>query len=116
MLVFPTEQIAEGYPGVILEAYAAALPVIASRWLSIPEIVNDSCGILIEPGSAADLRAAINELANSPVKMAALCAGAGRQAAALSADRWARRYADIIRRIAERQPPGDESDISNDEP
>ena len=107
VLLFPTQHHGEGYPGVILEAYAAGIPVIASRWRSIPEIVDDTCGLLIEPGDAADLGRAIEELARMPAeKMAALRAGARRQAHALSAQRWVPRYLDILRRIARREPPG----------
>jgi len=46
----------EGFPRVIVEAFACALPVIASRLGSIAEIIRDGeTGLLFEPGDAADL-------------------------------------------------------------
>jgi len=61
-LVLPTFHPGEGYPGVILEAYAHSVPVIATRWLSLPEIVDDSCGILIEAGDPVAFADAVNRL------------------------------------------------------
>jgi glycosyltransferase involved in cell wall biosynthesis len=61
-LVLPTFHKGEGYPGVIVEAFARGLPVIASRWLSIPEIVDDSCGILVEPKNVDSFVRAVRTL------------------------------------------------------
>jgi len=50
-LVLPSTM--EGYPNVLVEALAAARPVIASRVGGIPEIVVDGAtGILVPPGEA----------------------------------------------------------------
>lgn len=46
VLLLPSER--EGYPGVIIEAFSAGLPVIATALESIQEMVTDKCGILIE--------------------------------------------------------------------
>lgn len=60
VLILPTYYEGEGYPGVIIEAYRAGLPVITTNWKSIPEIVeNGITGILIEPRSVRALVAAI---------------------------------------------------------
>lgn len=40
-LVFPTHFATEGIPGTILDAYAAGVPVIASRWGGFRDIVED---------------------------------------------------------------------------
>jgi glycosyltransferase involved in cell wall biosynthesis len=58
-LLLPTTWRKEGHPGVVLEAFAAGVPVIATRWNGIPELVDERCGILIEPGSVTSLRDAI---------------------------------------------------------
>lgn len=46
----------EGFPMVIVEAYAYGLPVIASRLGAMAELVEDGVtGLLFEPGSSEDL-------------------------------------------------------------
>jgi glycosyltransferase involved in cell wall biosynthesis len=50
----------ENQPMVILEAFAAGVPVIGSRLGGIPELVADgSRGLLVEAGNATELAAAI---------------------------------------------------------
>jgi glycosyltransferase involved in cell wall biosynthesis len=58
-LVFPSVWY-EGFPMTIAEAFAAGLPVIASRLGSMAEIVRDRVtGLHFEPGSAVDLAAKV---------------------------------------------------------
>lgn len=60
VLLLPTYYPGEGYPGIIIEAFRAGLPVIASRWQAIPEIIIDQYnGLLIQPQSASALYSAI---------------------------------------------------------
>lgn len=40
-LLFPTRFFTEGVPGTIIDAYAAGVPVISSRWESFGDIVDD---------------------------------------------------------------------------
>ena len=40
-LLFPTQFYTEGIPGTIIDAYAAGLPVISSRWESFSDIIDD---------------------------------------------------------------------------
>ncbi len=59
-LILPTYMKAEGYPGVIFEAYAAGLPVVATRWLALPEIViHERTGLLVEPRDTESLLTAM---------------------------------------------------------
>ncbi len=51
VMVLPTYYFGEGYPGVIIESLMTATPVITTRWKAIPEIVDESSAILIEPRS-----------------------------------------------------------------
>ena len=49
ILLFPTRHKTEGVPGTIIDAYAAALPVIASKWNSAEEIViHNKTGYIYE--------------------------------------------------------------------
>ena len=45
----------ENQPCVILEALCCGLPVIATKVGGIPEIINESNGILVEPGNEIQL-------------------------------------------------------------
>ena len=42
VLLFPTRFFTEGIPGTIIDAYAAGVPVIASRWESFSDIVKEN--------------------------------------------------------------------------
>lgn len=54
----------DGIPVALMEAMAAGAPVIASRLSGIPELVEDGrTGLLVEPGDADGLAAAISRLA-----------------------------------------------------
>ena len=80
LLLFPSYRMHETYPGIIIEASQCGLPVIAARWGDVPEIVrHEQDGLLVEPRSAADLRAAIERLLDDPVLYRRLCEGAARR-------------------------------------
>jgi len=60
----------EGFGLPAAEAMACETPVVVTRAGSLPEVVDSSCGILVEPGNAQELREAI---------MAVLKDGASRE-------------------------------------
>jgi glycosyltransferase involved in cell wall biosynthesis len=52
---------------VLLEAMACGLPVVATRWCSIPLIVDDGqTGFLVEPHDPGDVADRLSELAENP--------------------------------------------------
>jgi glycosyltransferase involved in cell wall biosynthesis len=53
---------AEGFGLSFVEALAAGLPVVTTRLGAAPEIVTDDCGVLVEPGSPAELATALTAL------------------------------------------------------
>jgi len=60
----------EGFPMVIVEAYACGTPVIASRIGSLDEIIIDGeTGVKYEPGNPKDLLEKINNLINDKQKL-----------------------------------------------
>lgn len=63
-LLFPTRWTLEGFPGTILDALAAGLPIVASRWRFYDEMLADGVtGASYElGGGAAELMAAIDAL------------------------------------------------------
>lgn len=63
----------EGFPLSVLEAMAAARPVVAGRIPGIDEIVVDGeTGLLVQPGDPTALAAALERLFRDPVHAAAL--------------------------------------------
>ena len=71
MLVLPS--FAEGVPVVLMEAMASALPVVASRIMGIPELVEDGrSGILVPPGDVDALEGALCRLADDPERAGAM--------------------------------------------
>ena len=65
--------VAEGFGLVLAEAMALERAVVATRAGGIPEVVHDGVtGVLVPPGSAADLGDAIHSLLKDPERRAAL--------------------------------------------
>jgi starch synthase len=62
--VFPSK--ADTLPLVILEAMGSSLPVVASRVGGIPFEVTEETGLLVPPGDAASLAAALDRICASP--------------------------------------------------
>lgn len=59
-MLFPTIYKGEGFPGVILDAYIAGLPVIASDWHMNNEVVrHGKTGLLVTPDSPKQLAEAM---------------------------------------------------------
>jgi len=57
----------ESFPRIVVEGLAYGLPIIASRFASLEEIVNDGKeGFLFEPGNPKDLAEKISFLYNNP--------------------------------------------------
>ncbi len=52
---------AEGLPVVLMEALALARPAITTRVAGIPELVDESCGWLVEPGNDEQLAEAFTD-------------------------------------------------------
>lgn len=67
MLVFPTLFYTEGIPGTILDAYAAGIPVLASRWESFQDVIDEGAtGIGYEFANIRDLTECLEKICNNP--------------------------------------------------
>jgi len=56
VMLFPTMWKGEGFPGIIIDAYVAGLPIIASDWNMNSEVIKDGVnGFLINPITAENL-------------------------------------------------------------
>ena len=69
-LLFPTLFYTEGIPGTVIDAFAAGLPVIASRWASFTDIIDEGkTGFGYELGSFDQLCALLEGLMTSHKKL-----------------------------------------------
>jgi glycosyltransferase involved in cell wall biosynthesis len=76
-LVFPSYHDGEGLPGIVIEAMQAGLPVIATRFRALPEVVEDGVnGLLVTPRDVDALGAAMRRLSEDPALFAQLSVGA----------------------------------------
>jgi colanic acid/amylovoran biosynthesis glycosyltransferase len=65
--VFCLPSFAEGIPVVAMEAMAMQLPVVTTRIMGIPELVDDDAqGLLVPPGRADALTEALERLVRAP--------------------------------------------------
>ena len=66
-LLFPTGFFTEGIPGTIIDAYAAGIPVISTKWESFSDIVDDGVtGIGYSFGNNNELCAVLENIATKP--------------------------------------------------
>lgn len=91
--------VVEGHPGVILEALSLGIPVIAGRIGGIGEIVDESCGILVEPGDEVYLIRAVEEMIANPKVYAERRRGARVRARGFDAGRWDRKFVEYCREL-----------------
>lgn len=99
-LVLPSHQ--EGYPGAVIEAYSAGLPVICTRVGGIPEVVDESCGILVEPRSADALYEAMKTLVKDSRLYQGLCRGVLKKREQFDSRIWTDRFVGVCAQVARR--------------
>lgn len=86
-LLFPTWYEGEGFPGVIVEAYGAGVPVLATNWQDNAEVVaHERSGLLFPVRNDNALRAAIARLLDEPGLLERLKAGAREEACRFHVD------------------------------
>jgi len=70
LLLFPTQYFTEGLPGVILDAYAAQLPVVATKWQFADEFIEEGkTGIITNWEDTDDFIRKVKDLLNNPNKI-----------------------------------------------
>jgi glycosyltransferase involved in cell wall biosynthesis len=88
--------ISEGVSLTILEAMAAALPIVATRVGGTPEVVDAASGRLIAPRDPASLAAALRDLARDPAARTGLGrSGRRRLESRFTIDRMVREYGEV---------------------
>jgi glycosyltransferase involved in cell wall biosynthesis len=81
MFVLPS--LWEGQPLVLQEALRAGVPVVATRAGGIPDLTGDDAAVLVPPGDAARLAAAVRTVLGDPALAARLRAAARERGAEL---------------------------------
>ena len=103
LLLLPTYRAHETYVGVIVEAFQCGVPVIATRWGDIPELVQHEVnGLLVEPRSVDSLKAAIGRLLDDPELYRRLCEGARTRGEVFRSRHWYDEVARDLRALCER--------------
>jgi glycosyltransferase involved in cell wall biosynthesis len=103
LFVFPSLVEPQGL--ALLEAYAAGLPVIASRTGGIPEMLEDGVeGLLVEPGDAHGLASAMLRMLGDAALREACAAHARRRLPAFDVDAIADDYVALYQAVAEGAP------------
>lgn len=71
--IFVLPSFAEGVPVVLMEAMAAARPVVATRIAGVPELVEDGVsGLLVAPGDRAGLAQELSDLMQDEARQQAM--------------------------------------------
>ena len=99
--LFAIPSLTEGLPMVLLEAMAAAVPIVASRVGGIPAVLDHGrAGLLVEPRDAASLVAMIRAVVEDPQSARQRCLVAlDRVASLYSSESMAARYFTIYRQL-----------------
>ena len=93
----------ENMPHAVLEALAVGTPVIATAVGGVPEVVNDAVnGLLVPPGDAGALAAAIRRLVAEPGLHDRLAAAAAPSVVKLAEDRILARIEELLVAVARR--------------
>lgn len=118
MDVFALPSYQEGFPMVLLEAMACAVPTVATTVGDIAKIVEDGVtGLLVSPGDTDALRQAIRNLIRHPAKAAAMgTAGNARVRRCFTSAAMAAQYAALYRSTVTKptRAPGNSGTLPQD--
>ena len=88
VFVFPSHNPTEGHPGALIEALMQGLPVIATSWRTIPELIRDNRnGLLCPPHDPVALAACMERLVRDAGLRKRLAEGAKESAGEFDAER-----------------------------
>ena len=98
--VFLLSSRTEGTPIALLEAVAAGVPIVATRVGGVPDLINESSGVLVESGDVPGMAAAIADVLEKPDLARARAEPArARLVGGTAGDEWLSRYESIYRTV-----------------
>ena len=98
-LLLPTKAKTEGYPGVIFEGYAAGLPIITTQCGGIPEIVDETSGIFVEPGDVDSLYHTMSVFLTDKILYESLRCGVVNKRKEFDSEVWADNFVDYCMQV-----------------
>lgn len=99
-LLFPTKMKDEGIPGTIIDAYNAGLPVIASSWNSVEDIViKNKTGYIFEINNNESFKNILHKIIIAPELLSNLKENCISEAKKYSPDNALRKFYDEIEEI-----------------
>ena len=72
MMLFPTFWEGEGFPGIVVDAFTAGLPVLASDWNFNPDLIDDTTGMIIPHNNQQALTDAMRHILDGGIDLKTL--------------------------------------------
>jgi glycosyltransferase involved in cell wall biosynthesis len=93
----------EAMARVVVEAFAFGRPVIGAKRGGIPELIDDTCGVLFDPGNEGELERVLQRFVMQPQRLGPLGQGALAASARFSTKRSLAAYLDAYESAIARQ-------------
>lgn len=103
LLIFPTTHPGEGYSGTLVEAAMVGLPILATRWQSLPEMFAEDEVIFVDPARADDLVVALRKVVSDPRDLTVRSQRLIRRSSDFDADRIFGHFLSVCCDIASRK-------------
>jgi glycosyltransferase involved in cell wall biosynthesis len=87
LFCYPTSA-SEGFPKVVLEALASGLPVITTRVSVLPNLIDETCGFLLDDDSPASIVHAVDRCMANEMKYVSMSEAGVERARMYSLEAW----------------------------
>lgn len=108
LLLFPSRYKGEGYSGTLVEAAQVGLPMLITRWQSLPEMFREDEASFVAPDSVAELAQELARLAGERVELLARSQRLLRRSADFDAGQVFGRFLQVCAELAPAGSPSKE--------